>query len=203
MERYNDSILLFSEFCNENVGSALYPSALYWIAESFYAMYDFDSAKEFYERIVKGFSEDAKKEDSERRLEEIAHWEREEKLLYLLKVTGEEYLAAKEEYERELKLYKNSDIDGLKQKLREYSERISELEARNAELESAATDAMSAVKRATNTAGTATATSPSRRSDSENITAINTDATLSETDIKALKEKALRLQEILDNNGGM
>ena len=192
-EKYNDAILLFSEYCDENSSDSLYAQALFWIAESFYQLYDFDSAKDFYARVVNGYPDCNKKAESERRLEDIGHWEREEKLLYLLKVTGEEYLAAKEEYERELKLYKNSDIDGLRQKVREYSERISELEARNAELESAAFDAMSAVNNVTG-----------KTSENKTESVVQeSGAKLTENEIRALKEKALRLQAILDSSSGM
>jgi len=58
----------------------------------------------------------------------IAQSEREEKLLYLLKETGEEYLAAKEEYERLLKI---SGSDGAA----DIRRRIMDLQMRNAELE--------------------------------------------------------------------
>ena len=236
LEDYNSAILIFSDFCNQNVGHELYPSALFWIAESFYALYDFDSAKDFFERIVSSYADYPKREDAQRRLEEIAHWEREEKLLYLLKVTGEEYLAAKEEYERELKLYKNSDIDGLRQKIREYGLKISELEARNAELETEAENARAAAKAAAlapapvqqsalvpptgivavpTKAGSAVPpaqepASPVQEKAAEEKEAKpstkeppakkSAEGIMTESELEALKAKALRVQELLDGD---
>ena len=228
LKNYSGAILLFSDFCNANVGNALYASALYWIAESFYALYDFDSAKDFYERIVANYADEPKYEDSKRRLEEIAHWEREEKLLYLLKITGEEYLAAKEEYERELKLYKNSDIDGLRQRLREYGLKISELEARNAELEAEAEKARLEAKAANDAAAAASVSKPSvsappmvvptkagsavevpvkngeKGSDAgkknEPPEKKSAETIMTESELEALKAKALRIQELLGGN---
>jgi TolA-binding protein len=233
---YDNALLFFSDFCNSNVGHELYSQALFWIGESFFAMYDFDSAKEFYERIVLSFPDSPKKEEAQRRLEDISHYEREDKLLYLLKVTGEEYLAAKEDYERELKIYKNSDIDGLRQRIREYSAQIAELEAKiasiQAENESAkaelknrpvvsptSTVQQSAVlpptgaisvpvkggakteepkaeeQKATQTPPRPVIEQPKKQVEKKSATGIMT-----ESELEALKAKALRIQEMLKNS---
>lgn len=122
------AVLVLSDFCHQNSGSELYASALYWIAESFYAEYNYDSARALYERIVADFPADSKAPDAQYRIETIDQRGREGKLLYLLKVTGEEYLASKEEYERQLKQYKTEDMMGVRRQLAESQARVAELE---------------------------------------------------------------------------
>lgn len=126
--RNEDSVLALSDFCHQNPDSELYASALYWIAECFYAEYNFDSARALYERIVMDFPSDTKVRDSRYRIEMIAQREREEKLVYLLKVTGEENLAAREDYERQIRLYQAQDSLGMRKSLADAQSRISELE---------------------------------------------------------------------------
>jgi tetratricopeptide (TPR) repeat protein len=126
----DQAVLSLSDFCHAYGDNELYPSALYWIAESFYAEYNYDSARALYERIVSDFPGDAKAPDAQYRIETIDQRSREEKLLYLLKVTGEEYLASKEEYERQLRQYKTEDLVGVRRQLSEAQARIADLEAR-------------------------------------------------------------------------
>jgi len=126
---YDKAILILSDFCHQYQGNEMYPSALFWIAESFFAGYSYDDAKKLYTRIVNEFSDDPKAPAAQYRIEEINQRSREEKLLYLLKETGEEYLAAKEEYEKQLKTYNSEGIVGLNQKIIDLQKRNSELEA--------------------------------------------------------------------------
>jgi outer membrane protein assembly factor BamD (BamD/ComL family) len=105
---YEKSVLLLSDFCHQYPGHEMYASALFWIAESFYAGYNYDEARALYERIVSEYPGDAKAPAAQYRIETIAQRTREEKLLYLLKKTGEEYLSAKENYEKQLKMYDSS-----------------------------------------------------------------------------------------------
>ena len=129
LERNEEAVLVFSDFCHQFSDSELYAAALYWIAECFYDEYNFDSARSLYERVVMDFPTDAKANDCRYRLEMIAQREREEKLIYLLKVTGEENLASREEYERQIKLYQTQDKMGLRKSLADSQSRISELES--------------------------------------------------------------------------
>jgi outer membrane protein assembly factor BamD (BamD/ComL family) len=115
---YNKTVLLLSDFCHQYPDHEMYPSALFWIAESFYADGNYTSSRPLYERIVSDFQTDAKSAQAQFRIESIDQRNREKKLLYLLKVTGEEYLSAKEDYEKQLQLYKSSDIPGLTEKIR-------------------------------------------------------------------------------------
>lgn len=116
---YEKSILTLSDFCHANPKHNLYSSALFWIAESFYATYNFESAKTLYERIVVEFPDDAKARDAQFRLDVIVQRGREEKLLYLLKQTGEDYLSSKESYEKTLRQYQVENSVGVNNQLRE------------------------------------------------------------------------------------
>ncbi len=126
--RNEEAVLVLSDFCHQNQNSELYASALYWIAECFYAEYNFDSSRALYERIIYDFPDDSKASDARYRVEMIAQREREEKLLYLLKVTSEENLATREDYERQLKIFKTQDNLGLKKSLSDAQLKIKELE---------------------------------------------------------------------------
>lgn len=122
------AVLVLSDFCHQNPSSGLYASALYWIAESFFAEYNYDAARALYERIVVEFPNDGKVGAAQYRLAVIDQRSREEKLLYLLKVTGEENLAAREDYERQLRQYRAEDKLGLRHQLELAESRIADLE---------------------------------------------------------------------------
>lgn len=125
----NDSaVLVLSDFCHQNPKSYMYSSALFWIAECFYEDYNFDTAKSLYERITTEFPDSVKAKDSQVKLDFILQREREEKLLYLLRMTGEEYLSSRESYERQVRMLQNEDTAELEHQLAAARERISELE---------------------------------------------------------------------------
>lgn len=139
-EQYNESIALLQKFCSENESNELFSSALFWMAESFYASYYFDEAKGLYERIVTDYPNSAKYIESLYRLDLIIQREKEEKLLYLLKVTGEEYISSKESYDRQIKQYNTEEAIGLRNQLRISNENLkktqSELDLIKAEKDS-------------------------------------------------------------------
>lgn len=133
-----------SDFCHQYPEHEMYASALFWIAESFYAAGSYEEAELLYSRILYDFPDDAKSGAAQYRIESIAQAAREEKLLYLLKQTGEEYLAAKEEYERQLLLASSestaqtrSRILDLKQYNSDLEKKVDELKKENAELSEA------------------------------------------------------------------
>lgn len=116
---YEKSIITLSDFCHSHTSHPLYAASLFWIAESFYTTYNFESAKPLYERIVEEFPDDSKAKDAKYRLDIIAQRSREEKLLYLLKQTGEDYLSSRESYEKTLKQYNVENSVGVNNQLRE------------------------------------------------------------------------------------
>ncbi len=129
LARNEDSILLLSDFCHENTDSELFPLAIFWIAEAFYDEYCFDSARGLYERIVNDYPACEKAPLAQYKLDLIERRAREEKLLYLLKVIGEENLSTREEYERQLRIYALEDENGVRRSLLDAQARIAELEA--------------------------------------------------------------------------
>ena len=143
LNQNDDAVLVLSDFCHQNPDNEMYPSALYWIAECFYDDYNFDTSRTLYEKIVTSFPYDAKAKNAEYKLNTISQREREQKLLYLLKMTSEEYLSSRESYEKQLKQYKTEDSLDLRRQLKAANERI-------AELESAASETIAAAKKATN-----------------------------------------------------
>ena len=208
-----DAVLVLSDFCHQNPKNELYASALYWIAECFYNEYNFDYARSLYERVVQDFPTDAKATDSRYRIEMIAQREREEKLVYLLKVTGEENLAAREDYERQIKLYQTEDKMGLRKSLSDAEARIAELESllsaeksNSAMLESQKNEALKAAQNSStaqdsksiDTANAAPAQSTVNNS-SGRTPAANTDSKVrTDPEVEALKRKARHLQYLLD-----
>ena len=137
---YQETIALFSEFCHTYPSSEFYPSAVFYIAESFFNEYNYSSAKSLYQRLVEDFPSAERTPEARDRLLMIAQAEREEKLLYLLRVTGEEYLAAKEDYEKQLRQYQSEDSMGLQDQLsKSFSDikvmrsTVEELQGQNAE----------------------------------------------------------------------
>jgi len=132
---YEKSIIVLSDFCHQNEADDLYPTALYYIAEALYAGYRYDEAKGIYERIVTEYPDCQKFAASEFRIEAISQRQREEKLLYLLKQTGEEYLSAKEEYEKQLRMYNPETIISTKMKLSEAQQKNEDLQRKVQDLE--------------------------------------------------------------------
>ncbi len=129
----DESVLVLSDFCHQNPDSGMYPSALYWIAECFYDDYNFDTARRLYEQLLADYPDDAKAVDARFKLDAITQREREQKLLLLLRATGEEYVSSRENYERQFRAYETEDIVALRRQLNEANARISELEAAESE----------------------------------------------------------------------
>lgn len=122
------AVMELGSFCSEWPESRMYASALFWIAECFYDDYDFETARALYSQILRDYPGSAKHEDAQFKLYLITQRDREQKLLYLLKVTGEEFLSAKESYEKELRYMQSEDAAELKRQLRAANSRIRELE---------------------------------------------------------------------------
>ncbi len=126
--RIERAVLVLSDFCHRFPDHELYPDALFWMAEAFLSDYDFQTARALYSRVVNSYPESEIAPEARSRLEEIARREREEKLLYLLKVTGEENLSTREDYERQLRQYQAEDKIGIRRQLSEEKDRADALE---------------------------------------------------------------------------
>lgn len=113
---HDKALMALGDFCHENPGSVMYPSALFLIGECFYEGYDFDEARSFYECIVEKFPSDEKAKEARYRIDSIDAYDRQEKLLYILQQTGENYLASKESYEKTLRRYELENLLGVRGK---------------------------------------------------------------------------------------
>jgi outer membrane protein assembly factor BamD (BamD/ComL family) len=75
---YSNAAYYLTEFCHSYPSHELFPSALYWIAESFFARENYDAARALYERIIRDFPGDAKRADAQSRIETIKWFRRTE-----------------------------------------------------------------------------------------------------------------------------
>ncbi len=206
-----DAVFVLSDFCRQYSDDELYPLALYWVAESFYDEYNFDSADGIYKRIVSDFPGCEKTMDSQYKIDLIAQRSREEKLLYLLKSIGEENLSTREEYERQIKIYEIQDKLGLNRQVIDLQTKIDELEAALAKQDSvpngnfsgnpAYEDALNSEKVAVAENKNLTEETPAEKKelleDVSGKSFIIVKNPLSQ-DIEALKRKAKQLQFLLD-----
>lgn len=132
---YEKSVITLSDFCHQNEDDELYPYALFYVGESLFAGYKYDQARAIYETIVNDYPESEKAPAAQYRIDTIDQRNREEKLIYLLKQTGEEYLSAKEDYEKQLRLYNSESINNTRQRLEDAQSRNEELERQVSDLE--------------------------------------------------------------------
>ncbi len=192
MGEYEKAIIALSDFCHQFENSELYASALFYIGESLFASYQYEEASAIFERIVTEFPEAAKAPAAQYRIESILQRAREEKLLYLLKQTGEEYLSAKEEYEKQLRMYNSDSVNTTRQKLAEATSRNEELERQILDLE----HQLSAVK--TEEAYTYISSNAVKYTDDVDVPNSEPYDETKEQ-IKLLKQKALEAQKMLED----
>lgn len=191
----DNAVLELSDFCHENPESPVYSSALFWIAECFYEDYSFETAKTLYERVVSEFPESSKVEDSLFKISLINQREREEKLLYLLKLTGEEYLSARETYEKQLRIYQTEDAKELRKQLAQARERILELEYNAAN--NMTYSQSGPVVESVSSENTRNESVPESKTDGNTSKASK--GPVSDEEIFTLKQKAALIQKLLDS----
>ena len=121
LEDYNQALVMFEEFCNQYPEHELFSSALFWKAETLYQAYNFNEAETLFKRVINEYPESPKVVEAAFRIELLEQREKEEKLLYLLRVTGEENLAAREDYERQIRQYQSEESINFKMKVTELS----------------------------------------------------------------------------------
>ena len=198
LKEYDKSVVVLSDFCHQYKNDDMYSYALFYIAESLYENYKYDEAESIYERIVQEFPNSPKFAASQYRIESILQRSREEKLLYLLKQTGEEYLAAKEDYERQLRLYNSDSVSSAK-------DRLHESQQKNAELESYVKDLEKQIAELQNQLNLQYEKQDELKKEIE-INSMDKEVPSFEPydetkeRIKALKEKAQKVQNLLDEN---
>ena len=133
LEMYDEAAKGFSAFCENYPSHVLIPSALFWAGESLYRQYEYASAMPLYTRVVTEYEGSDKYAESLYRIELLKQREREEKLLYLLRVTVEEAAAAREEYERQIKKAESEENIILKRRVRALEEQLTALQTTYAE----------------------------------------------------------------------
>ena len=208
---YEESAQGFSAFASNYPDHPLLPSALFWAGESFFRQYEYARALPLYKRVADEYPESPKHAESVYRIELLKQREREEKLLYLLRVTGEEAASAREDYERQIKLLQGEEALSLKrnvQKLEEqlavlqnsYEEsrtqnealnaRVDKLISENAQLTSDVAKASQSAQAAENARKAAETASSSRQS-------------AEDTMLTELKKKAKALEKLLGAQGDL
>lgn len=202
----NDAaVLALSTFCNEYPESPMFSSALYWIAECFYNDCDYETSRGLYERIVSEYPDSVKTEDAKFKLYLIQQREREQKLLYLLKMTGEEYLSTRENYEKQLRLYQTENMAELRAQLEAANRRIKELE-QNATAsyqivsETVVAPETVAAEPAVQESVTESVAEPVVQSETTSVPAKV--KPVSDEEMYSLKEKAKLIQRMLDEKNG-
>lgn len=126
-ENFSEAEQQFNTFCKKHPNHELYPQSLFWQAECLYQTFNFQAATILFEKLVNAYPESPKATEALFRLELLAQREREEKLLYLLRVTGEENLIAREEFERQIKQYQSEESINIRLKILELNGEIDRL----------------------------------------------------------------------------
>ena len=198
LKEYDKSVVVLSDFCHQYKNDDMYSYALFYIAESLYENYKYDEAELIYERIVQEFPNSPKFAASQYRIESILQRSREEKLLYLLKQTGEEYLAAKEDYERQLRLYNSDSVSSAKDRLHESQQKNAELESYVKDLEKQIAELQNQLNLQYEKQAELQKEIEINSMDKEVQSFEPYDETKER--IKALKEKAQKVQNLLDEN---
>lgn len=198
LKEYDKSVVVLSDFCHQYKNDDMYSYALFYIAESLYENYKYDEAESIYERIVQEFPNSPKFAASQYRIESIMQRSREEKLLYLLKQTGEEYLAAKEDYERQLRLYNSDSVSSAKDRLHESQQKNAELESYVKDLEKQIAELQNQLNLQYEKQAELQKEIEINSMDKEVPSFEPYDETKER--IKALKEKAQKVQNLLDEN---
>lgn len=117
---YGHSIQAFGQYLATAPTGDQVPNALFWMAESSFALGHYDEAAELYNKIVQGYPSSFKLEASRYRLAVIDLRHREEELLKLLQWSHSEALNSADEYQRREKAYQ--------QALAAYQKRILDLQ---------------------------------------------------------------------------
>ncbi|MBQ0166167.1 MAG: tetratricopeptide repeat protein [Treponema sp.] len=213
-EDYEEAVETFTSFCNSYPEHELVSSALFWMAEALYQTFHFDEAAPIFERIVKEYPDSPKVTEAAFRIELLNQRVREEKLLYLLRVTGEEYLAAREDYERQIRESQTDEmvnmktaitalqtqVDELQNQLevelsrnRMLTSRIEFLVQQNSQLQQIAEDALTSQKKQ------AAESSRSEKNGTAVVSGTSETASQNQDELDLLKKKEALLRILLDS----
>jgi TolA-binding protein len=107
---YSHAIQAFGQYLTSTPTGDQVPNALFWMAESSFALGHYDEAAELYNKIIQGYPSSFKLEASRYRLAVIDLRHREEELLKLLQWSHAEALNSADEYQRREKAYQQALI---------------------------------------------------------------------------------------------
>ncbi len=211
LDMYDIAISGFSDFIYMYPNHNFVSYAVFYTGEALYNTYDFSRSKSYFDRIIIDFPESTKYDDALFRLELLEQREREEKLLYLLRVTGEEAVAAKEDYERQIKQLQSEETLILRKRLQELEAEHGKLQIERQELLAQNESLKSTVQELqTVVMGREDRASQSDSSLDNSVSGIQVDdsgtrdATSSNNDnsllIEELTRKALELQRLINDN---
>jgi TolA-binding protein len=105
---YTHAVQAFGQYLDLAPSGDQVPNALFWMAESAFALGHYDEASNLYTKIVQGYPASFKLEASRYRLSVIDLRHREEELLKLLQWSHSEALNSADEYQRREKAYQQS-----------------------------------------------------------------------------------------------
>ncbi len=189
---YEQAISGFTAFIKNYPEHDLVAPAVFFTGEALYNVYEFASAKAYYDRIIVDFPNSSKYDDALFRLELLKQREREEKLLYLLRVTGEEAVAAKEDYERQIKQLQSEEALILRKRLEDLEQEFSKLQVEKEDLIIQNENLKNTVQEL-QTVNATTAESL------ESLTTEIQDSRSNDALINDLTEKALELQKLIND----
>lgn len=118
---FAQAIQAFGQYLDQAPTGDQVPNALFWMAESAFAVGHYEEAGNLYTKIVQGYPNSFKLEASRYRLSVIDLRQREEELLKLLQWSHSEALNSAEEFQRREKAYQQS--------LAAYQKRVLELQS--------------------------------------------------------------------------
>ncbi|WP_428771336.1 tetratricopeptide repeat protein [Treponema sp. HNW] len=213
---YEEAAKGFSDFCENYPSHVLMPSALFWAGESLYSRYEYAQAMPLYTRVVTEYEGSDKYAESLYRIELLKQREREEKLLYLLRVTGEEAASAREEYERHIKRLQSEEAISLKRRIRGLEEQVSALQTAYEEEKTqkeelntkilellSANEQLSAEISDSQKAAAERAAAELAAKKRADLIRQKTQAPLSPEELAELKRKAAELEKLLHPRGGV
>jgi TolA-binding protein len=118
---YPHAIQAFGQYLDTSPTGDQVPNALFWMAESAFALGHYEEASNLYNKIVQGYPSSFKLEASRYRLSVIDLRHREEELLKLLQWSHSEAINSAEEFQRREKAYQ--------QALAAYQKRVLDLQS--------------------------------------------------------------------------
>jgi TolA-binding protein len=134
--KYNDAIVVLSEYVEKTDAGVYKAAAYYWIGECLYSLGQYSTADTFFRKVTQDYPQSIKFEASSYRIALIQQKKVEEELLNLLKWSHEEALKTVTEYQKREHVYEQSIIAYQKQIADiPTNNRIRDLEASNVALQ--------------------------------------------------------------------